>query len=34
MREIGVALQQALAGPPDTVFLDAIPTGDPDAGSV
>ncbi|MEH0416240.1 putative quinol monooxygenase [Streptomyces sp. B21-083] len=34
MREVGGALAQALAGPPDMVFLDAIPAGDPDAGAV
>jgi quinol monooxygenase YgiN len=34
MREIGVALAQALAGPPDMVFLEAIPTGTPDSGAV
>ncbi|MFH8663028.1 putative quinol monooxygenase [Streptomyces afghaniensis] len=34
MREIGIALAQALAGPPDMVFLDAVPAGDPDAGTV
>ncbi|MEU0389023.1 putative quinol monooxygenase [Streptomyces chartreusis] len=34
MREVGVALAQALAGPPDMVFLDAVPAGDPDAGAV
>ncbi|AVV45901.1 antibiotic biosynthesis monooxygenase [Streptomyces sp. ID05-04B] len=34
MREIGAALAQALAGPPDMVFLDAIPAGDPDLGAV
>jgi quinol monooxygenase YgiN len=34
MREIGVALAQALAGPPDMVFLEAIPAGTPDSGAV
>jgi quinol monooxygenase YgiN len=34
MREIGATLAQALAGPPDMVFLDAIPAGDPDTGAV
>ena len=34
MREIGAALAQALAGPPDMVFLEAIPAGTPDSGAV
>jgi quinol monooxygenase YgiN len=34
MREVGIALAQALAGPPDAVFLDAVPAGSPDAGAV
>ncbi|MFI5800561.1 putative quinol monooxygenase [Streptomyces sp. NPDC051677] len=34
MREIGTALAQALAGPPDAVFLDAIPAGVPDSGAL
>ncbi|MET9868952.1 MULTISPECIES: antibiotic biosynthesis monooxygenase [unclassified Streptomyces] len=34
MRQVGAVLAQALAGPPDMVFLDAIPAGDPDAGTV
>ncbi|MEU2270222.1 antibiotic biosynthesis monooxygenase family protein [Streptomyces olindensis] len=34
MREVGTALARALAAPPDMVFLDAIPVGDPDAGAV
>ncbi|WP_329544384.1 antibiotic biosynthesis monooxygenase [Streptomyces sp. NBC_01356] len=34
MRDIGTALAQALAGPPQAEFLDAIPAGDADAGAV
>ncbi|MFJ5731708.1 putative quinol monooxygenase [Streptomyces paradoxus] len=34
MREIGAALAQALAGPPDMVFLDALPAGDLNAGAL
>jgi quinol monooxygenase YgiN len=34
MREVGAALAQALAGPPDMVFLDAISAGDPVTGAV
>ncbi|WP_425248012.1 putative quinol monooxygenase [Streptomyces sp. NEAU-NA10] len=34
MREVGAALAQALAGPPDLVFLDAISAGDPVTGAV
>ncbi|MFF5654092.1 putative quinol monooxygenase [Streptomyces collinus] len=34
MREIGIALAQALAGPPDMAFLDALPAGGRDAGAV
>ncbi|UUU19616.1 putative quinol monooxygenase [Streptomyces sp. DSM 40750] len=34
MREVGAALAQALAGPPQTELLDAIPAGDPDTGAV
>ncbi|MBE8477406.1 MULTISPECIES: putative quinol monooxygenase [Streptomyces] len=34
MREIGVALAQALAGPPDALFLEAIPVGAPESGAI
>jgi quinol monooxygenase YgiN len=34
MREINTALAQALAGPPDAVFLEALAGGDPDTGAV
>ncbi|MEU3937553.1 antibiotic biosynthesis monooxygenase family protein [Streptomyces sp. NPDC029044] len=34
MREIGIALAQALAGPADMVLLDALPVGDRVAGTV
>ncbi|CAM5720292.1 putative quinol monooxygenase [Streptomyces canus] len=34
MREVGAALAQALAAPLQAAFLDAIPAGDPDTGTV
>ncbi|WP_037682458.1 putative quinol monooxygenase [Streptomyces griseus] len=34
MREIGVALAQALAGPPEALFLEAIPVGAPESGAI
>ncbi|MFC9678638.1 putative quinol monooxygenase [Streptomyces sp. NPDC056948] len=34
MREIGVALAQALAGPPDALFLEAIPAGAAESGAI
>ncbi|WP_330346958.1 putative quinol monooxygenase [Streptomyces sp. NBC_00582] len=34
MREIGTALAQALAGPPDALFLEALPAGSPDSGAI
>ncbi|MEU9342691.1 antibiotic biosynthesis monooxygenase family protein [Streptomyces sp. NPDC048278] len=34
MRGVGGALAQALAGPPDAVFLDALAAGDADTGAV
>ncbi|WP_416979733.1 putative quinol monooxygenase [Streptomyces sp. T028] len=34
MREVFTALGEALDGPPDVLFLDAIPAGDADTGAV
>lgn len=34
MREVGVALAQALAGPPDALFLEALPAGAGESGAV
>ncbi|MGW7339682.1 putative quinol monooxygenase [Streptomyces sp. NPDC054808] len=34
MREINVALAQALAGPPHAQFLEALAAGEPDLGAV
>ncbi|MFF0813309.1 putative quinol monooxygenase [Streptomyces albogriseolus] len=34
MQEIGAALAQALTGPPAAIFLDAIPVGEPNIGTL
>jgi quinol monooxygenase YgiN len=34
MREIGSALAQALAGPPDALFLEALPAGAAESGAI